>query len=189
MLSSDKSEACQSCRGAKRGDLLEIEYTGKLEDGTVFDGSSVMVSCRGSSRRSKCSEQPISIERGPSSVPACSYTPQEIAGSCYQSQGCRNCCAGYLWVPWSQVNGKELPGRAGDKTLFFVLGKQPRGQFPPGWDLLLIDMCVGETRVISVPPVLGYGSRGFPRRGVPPDATLLYDVKLIGVNGVNMCLS
>lgn len=44
LLSSEKSSACDSCRGARRGDLLEIEYTGKLEDGKVFDGSRVMVS-------------------------------------------------------------------------------------------------------------------------------------------------
>lgn len=89
----------------------------------------------------------------------------------------------------SQVNGQEVVGRAGDKTLFFVLGKQPKGQFPPGWDLLLTGMCVGESRLISVPPLLGYGAQGMPRRGVPPNATLLYDVKLIGVNAVNMCVA
>lgn len=87
------------------------------------------------------------------------------------------------------MNGQEVVGRAGDKTIFFVLGKQPKGQFPPGWDLLLTGMCVGETRLISVPPLLGYGTQGMPRRGVPPNATLLYDVKLIGVNGVNMCVA
>lgn len=43
VLSSDKNAACESCAGAKRGDLLEIEYTGTLEDGKVFDGSSVLV--------------------------------------------------------------------------------------------------------------------------------------------------
>lgn len=47
LLSSEKSASCgsETCQGARRGDLLEIEYTGKLEDGKVFDGSSIMVSC------------------------------------------------------------------------------------------------------------------------------------------------
>ncbi|CAM9367339.1 unnamed protein product [Ectocarpus fasciculatus] len=130
LLNSDKSAECNSCgQGARRGDLLEIEYTAKLEDGKVFDGSSI------------------------------------------------------------KVNGREVVGRAGDTTLFFVLGKQPKGQFPPGWDILLIGMCVGETRLISVPPLLGYGAQGMPKRGVPANATLLYDVKLIGVNGINMCVA
>lgn len=44
VLSSEKNDACQMCRGAQRGDLLEIEYTGALENGTVFDGSSITVS-------------------------------------------------------------------------------------------------------------------------------------------------
>lgn len=30
--------------GARRGDLLEIEYTGRLQDGKVFDGSNIKVS-------------------------------------------------------------------------------------------------------------------------------------------------
>ncbi len=29
-------------------------------------------------------------------------------------------------------SGSGIPGRAGDVSLFFVLGKQPFGQFPPG---------------------------------------------------------
>ena len=31
-----------------------------------------------------------------------------------------------------KINGKEIPGRGGDITIYFVLGKQPMGQFPPG---------------------------------------------------------
>lgn len=46
VMSSKKNEGCEVCQGAKRGDLLEIEYTGTLEDGKVFDGSSVKVCCQ-----------------------------------------------------------------------------------------------------------------------------------------------
>ena len=42
-MSSQKNAGCEFCKGAQRGDLLEIEYTGKLEDGKVFDGSSIKV--------------------------------------------------------------------------------------------------------------------------------------------------
>jgi FK506-binding protein 2 len=52
------------------------------------------------------------------------------------------------------VNGKGIPGRGGDLSLFFVLGKQPAGQFPPGWDVGLKGMCIGERRRILIPPVL-----------------------------------
>jgi hypothetical protein len=58
------------------------------------------------------------------------------------------------------------------------------GQFPPGWDIGLVGMCVGERRRLTVPPVLAYGSAGLPRRGIPPDATLQYDVTLVSLNGL-----
>ena len=63
---------------------------------------------------------------------------------------------------------------------------QPFGQFPPAWDAGLRGMCVSEQRSLRVPPVLGFGKKGVPRRGVPPDATLLYDIELLGINGDNI---
>lgn len=82
------------------------------------------------------------------------------------------------------INGKEIPGRGSDTTLYFVLGKQPFGQFPPSWDVGLTGMCVGERRRLTIPPVLAYGSKGFPRRKIPPNATLQYDISLISINGL-----
>jgi FK506-binding protein 2 len=82
------------------------------------------------------------------------------------------------------INGKGIPGRANDISIFFVLGKQPFGQFPPGWDIGLEGMCVGERRRLVVPPVLAYGELGLPRRGIPPNATLQYDVTLVSLNGL-----
>jgi hypothetical protein len=41
-----------------------------------------------------------------------------------------------------RINGEGIPGRGNDVSLFFVLGKQPMGQFPPGWDVGLEGMCV-----------------------------------------------
>ena len=81
-------------------------------------------------------------------------------------------------------DGMELAKQRGDSTIQFVLGRQPGGQFPPSWDVGMVGMCVGERRTISVPPVLGFGKAGLPKRGVPPDAALVYDVELLGVNGL-----
>ncbi|CAM9654311.1 unnamed protein product, partial [Phaeothamnion confervicola] len=86
-----------------------------------------------------------------------------------------------------RVDGRVVPGRGGDTSLYFVLGKQPTGQFPPGWDVGLFGMCVGERRRLTVPPVLAYGQQGLRRRNIPPDATLVYDVELVSVNGVYTC--
>ena len=78
---------------------------------------------------------------------------------------------------------RHLPQHRGnDTTLYFVLGKQPFGQFPPSWDVGLDKIYVGDHRRIVVPPVLTFGSKGFPRRNIPPDAYLQYDVTLVSLN-------
>jgi FK506-binding protein 2 len=84
-----------------------------------------------------------------------------------------------------RINGEAIPGRGNDVSLYLVLGKQPFGQFPPGWDVGLVGMCVGERRRLIIPPVLAYGSPGLPRRGIPPDATLQYDISLVSLNGLS----
>ena len=83
-----------------------------------------------------------------------------------------------------KIDGEGIPGRGNDISLYFVLGKQPFGQFPPSWDVGLEGMCVGERRRLVIPPALAYGSKGLPRRGIPPDATLQYDVTLVSLNGL-----
>ena len=45
--------------------------------------------------------------------------------------------------------------------------------------------CVGEVRKLAVPPVLGFGEKGAPKRGVPPYAPLDYTIQLLGINGNN----
>jgi FK506-binding protein 2 len=81
-------------------------------------------------------------------------------------------------------NRDGIPGRGNDISLFFVLGKQPLGQFPPSWDIGLCGMCAGERRRLIVPPVLAYGTKGLSRRNIPPNATLQYDITLISINGI-----
>jgi peptidyl-prolyl cis-trans isomerase A (cyclophilin A) len=49
-----------------------------------------------------------------------------------------------------------------------------------GWQVMLSDMPVGERRVFILPPELGYGQRGAPPR-IPPNAPLIFDVELLGV--------
>jgi FKBP-type peptidyl-prolyl cis-trans isomerase FkpA len=59
----------------------------------------------------------------------------------------------------------------------FALG---RGEVIRGWDQGVEGMKVGGTRKLTIPPEMGYGARG-AGGVIPPNATLVFEVDLLGV--------
>ena len=74
--------------------------------------------------------------------------------------------------------GKEFDSSLdGGEPIDFTLGA---GEVIQGWDQGIRGMRVGGKRTLIIPARLAYGSRG-AGDAVPPDATLVFDVDLVGV--------
>lgn len=79
--------------------------------------------------------------------------------------------------------GKFMDGKVFDSSISrgepieFPVGM---GHVIPGWDETILDMVVGEERVVVIPPNLAYGESGHPG-AIPANSWLIFEMELIAI--------
>jgi peptidylprolyl isomerase len=92
-----------------------------------------------------------------------------------KGQNCSVHYTGWLWE--NGAKGKKFDSSVDRGQPFkFAVGN---GQVIRGWDEGVLSMKVGGTRELLIPPDLAYGARG-AGGVIPPNATLLFEVELLG---------
>ena len=112
----------------------------------------------------------------PSAAPAGLGIVDEVVGTGAEATADHEVSVHY--TGWLQSDGKKFDSSLDRGQPFqFQLGA---GQVIQGWDKGVAGMKVGGKRKLTIPADMGYGERG-AGGAIPPNATLLFDVELLGV--------
>jgi len=82
------------------------------------------------------------------------------------------------YTGWFTDGGKFDSSVDRNEPFSFVLGQ---GMVIAGWDLGVAQMKIGDKVKLTIPPDLAYGAQGYPG-AIPPNATLIFEVELLGIN-------
>ena len=103
-------------------------------------------------------------------------TKEGTGASPKTGQTCVMHYTGWLWE--NSAKGKKFDSSVDRGQPFeFQIG---RGMVIKGWDEGVATMKIGGKRTLLIPASLGYGARG-AGGAIPPNATLLFEVELLGV--------
>ncbi|MCE9572364.1 MAG: FKBP-type peptidyl-prolyl cis-trans isomerase [Deltaproteobacteria bacterium] len=93
-----------------------------------------------------------------------------------RGQTCVMHYTGWLWVDGAKGAKFDSSVDRG-RPFTFPIGQ---GRVIKGWDEGVATMKIGGKRTLLIPAELGYGARG-AGGVIPPNATLLFEVELLGV--------
>ncbi len=118
------------------------------------------------------SAQPVTLPSGLSYV-------DEVVGTGPEPKAGQQVTVHYTgWLDEGGKRGKKFDSsRDRGQPFSFKIGA---GQVIRGWDEGVASMKVGGRRTLIIPAELGYGARG-AGGVIPPGATLIFDVELLGV--------
>jgi peptidylprolyl isomerase len=114
-------------------------------------------------------------------VGSLSITDKKIGNGALAVRGARVSVdyTGWIFDPRkSDKKGRHFDTTVGEEPFNFLLGAR---QVIKGWDLGVKGMKIGGERTLIIPPELAYGRKG--TRGIPPESTLLFEIRLVDVNG------
>eukprot|EP00913_Durusdinium_trenchii_P016316 g15335.t1 len=112
-------------------------------------------------------------------------TPEEADDACPQQEG----APGATVEPGDEVTVHATGLVTATKSKFWSTkdaGQQPftyicGGGVIKGWDMGARGMKKGEARGLRIPAGEGYGGRGFPSWGIPPNADLLFEIEVLAI--------